>query len=368
MTNNHSNDDFIIKPLCPDFDIRMMRQLIAQWRVAGLTDSQIVKMQLLYFGEPAWMNLDKMYDCTRFIHIVKGMRFRTTTDFLEVLLKCKGFGCIWKNDQAEHTANNLLAFYSPLWHEMKEEHMKEGCEHGEEEAALQKSDRYIPTNDIFNKKKNIQKKNISYISGRYDAMDGRSNAAAGCQALNARTAAERERIVDRAARELISGIALNDDAYTQIVKPIHEKTQQLMPELYTNPEEAHPANLATRCFFNSYVYPYLMQHGEKLMKITTLEGRCCWLRNLMQLDFMQKNILLAVDETRQQLKLHAEELRRQHRPLSPYEYQDQASGQRFYDFIDPKDGTQKTEPIPPDAEKRPSATARWNKFAKEWKL
>lgn len=50
MTNKNSSDDFIIKPLSPDFDIRMMRQLIAQWRVAGLTDSQIVKMQLLYFA------------------------------------------------------------------------------------------------------------------------------------------------------------------------------------------------------------------------------------------------------------------------------------------------------------------------------
>ena len=367
MTNKTLNDDFIIKPLSTDFDIRMMRQLIAQWRVAGLTDSQIVKMQLLYFGEPAWMNLDKMYDCTRFIHIVKGMRFRTTTDFLEVLLKCKGFGCIWKNDQAEHTANNLLAFYSPLWHELKEEDTKEGCEHSGEEAALQKSDRYIPTNDIFNKKKNIQKKNISYINGRYDAMDGRSNAAAGCQPLNARAAAERERIVDLAARELLSNIALNDDAYTLIVKPIQEKTQQLLPQLYNEPEESHPTNMATRCFFFSYVYPYLTQHGEKMMKIPTLEGRCSWLRNLIQLDFMQKNIQRAVNDTHQYLRLHAEEMRRQNRPISPHEYQDQASGQRFYDYTDPKDGSLKTEAIPQDAEERPSATARWNKFAHAWK-
>lgn len=360
MTNKNSSDDFIIKPLSPDFDIRMMRQLIAQWRVAGLTDSQIVKMQLLYFGEPAWMSLDKMYDCTRFNQIAEGMRFHCRNDFVELLLKCRGFGRIWKNETDGHTSKNLLAFYSPLWHKPNEEEM----EQQDEEANMQDLQKQVEaggcynlTKDIYYKKKNIQKKNDHYLSNTHQLAP-----------LNARAAAERERIVDQAARELISGIALNDDAYTQIVKPVNEKTQQLMPELYTNPKESHPTNLATRCFFNSYVYPYLMRHGEKLMKISTLEGRCCWLRNLMRLDFMQKNILLAVDETRQQLRLHAEELRRQHRPLSPYEYQDQASGQRFYDFIDPKDGSQKTEPIPRDAEKRPSATARWNKFTKEWKL
>ena len=395
MTSKTSpSDGYTITPLSPVFHIREMRQLIAQWRMAGLSDSQVIKMQLLYYGEPAWMNLDKTYDCTRFIHIVKGMKFRTTTDLLEVVLKCKGFGHIWKDSQAEHKANNLLAFYTPLWHKEKKEDMDNARILHEDNAemrqdypeqsdhGLQQSDRYIPTKDIYDKKKNIKKKNKKiktmitdgYTSGRSGATDGGCSCAMDGGSTDAadsnlppspQAAAERNRQIQLIATQTLQSIAQDDDTYTQIVKPINELTQGMMKELFCDMQQPHPMNLATRTFFNNYVYPYMLEHSEKMMSIKSTVGRSCWIRNLLKLDFMQKNICHAVNDARQYLAEHADEMRRQYRPISPHEYQDQASGQRFYDTYDDQ-GTPTPIRIPHDAPPRPSKHHKWDKWLKRW--
>ena len=64
MTNNTTSNasDFTIKPLTTSIDIITERQLLASWARAGLSDSQILKMLKLYFGEPAWMSMSKIYD------------------------------------------------------------------------------------------------------------------------------------------------------------------------------------------------------------------------------------------------------------------------------------------------------------------
>lgn len=125
MTSNTTNygGDFTIKPLTTSIDFKTERQLIAAWSMAGLSDSQIIKMLKLYFGEPAWMNFDKVYDCNMFGQIAKGLKFHNRHDFVELIIKCKGFGFIWMNEKEHHTDRNLLAFYTPTWHEPKVEEM-----------------------------------------------------------------------------------------------------------------------------------------------------------------------------------------------------------------------------------------------------
>ena len=125
MTNNTTNHggDFTIKPLTTSIDFKTERQLIAAWSMAGLSDSQIIKMLKLYFGEPAWMNTDKVYDCNMFGQIAKGLKFHNRHYFVELLIRCKGFGFIWKDDEGRHADRNLLAFYTPIWHEPQVEDM-----------------------------------------------------------------------------------------------------------------------------------------------------------------------------------------------------------------------------------------------------
>ena len=157
MTNNTTSygGDFTIKPLTTSINIITERQLLASWTRAGLTDGQIRKMLMLYLGEPAWMNLEKMYDCNMFNNIAEGLKFHSKSDFIEILIRCKGFGFVWKDDSALHNIKNLMAFYTPIWHQPAEGEM-ENMQDSQEN--MQSGGCYY--NNNINKKKNIKKKNI----------------------------------------------------------------------------------------------------------------------------------------------------------------------------------------------------------------
>lgn len=346
MKNNTTSNDnrYTIQPLTTSIDIETERRLIASWHTSRLTDTQIRKMLMLYFGEPAWMNEQKQYPNYRFSDIVEGLRFHNRHDFVEILLRCSGFGFIWKNDEKPHTDQNLMAFYTPIWHVSDEKDM--GNNH-----VLNSSEQTLPpviNNNIYNKKKNNKKKNIS-------------KKVTGSKTCSA----EYEKEVEAAAKELLNYIGTDPDAYAKVVKPVNEITQKLNPNLYINPEDACPTNMATNTFFNDYLYPYLLKNSKVMMNIKNPVGKSIWLANLIKYDFMQKNIMRAVNDATKYLKLHAAEMMRQYRPISNFEYQDKASKQRFYDS--PRsDGTQEQHRIPQDAAPRPSANAAWNKFSHTW--
>ena len=347
MKNNTTSNDnrYTIQPLTTSIDIETERKLIASWHTSRLTDTQIRKLLMLYFGVPEWMNEQKQYPSYRFSDIVEGLRFHSRHDFVEILLRCSGFGFIWKNDEKPHTDQNLMAFYTPIWHVSDEKDM--GNNHDLNES-VQTLHPIINNNNIYNKKKNNKKKNIS-------------KNVMGCKACTA----EYEKEVEAAAKELLNYIGTDPDAYAKVVKPVNEITQKLNPNLYINPEDACPTNMATNTFFNDYLYPYLLKNSKVMMNIKNPVGKSIWLANLINIDFMQKNIMRAVIDATKYLKLHAAEMMRQYRPISNFEYQDKASKQRFYD-TPRSDGTQEQHRIPQDADPRPSSNATWNKYSHTW--
>lgn len=364
-TGYSAGNDFTIKPLTTTVDIKLIRRLMATWHTNGLTDSNIHKMMLLYLGEPAWMDLNKVYPCGNFYNISRGLRYGSKTDFLDIVLRSKGFGYIWKDNKAEHNIKNLFAFYTPIWHEEKEEDMvvdNASEQPGNDGTApnatqIQSGSTQNPANSVrYNSlydniiKKNIKKKEYSY----YVSAQNFQNFSP-----------EQKARIEAAAKSLIKYIATDQDAYTNIVETINETTLKLMPELYIDKKAACPATMATRQFFNAHLYPYLLEHSERMMKIPTLLGQSCWVKNLLKMDFMQKKISAAVSDTRLYLMQHAAEMMRQNRPISSYEYQDKATEQRFYDVRN-KNGTIKQIRIPNEAPPRPSDSAAWNKFAKKW--
>ena len=371
-TGYSAGNDFTIKPLTTSVDIKLVRRLMATWKTNGLTDTNIRKMMMLYLGEPAWMDLNKVYPCGNFYNISRGLRFGSKTDFLTILLRSKGFGYIWKDDKAEHNTKNLFAFYTPIWHEEKKEDMvvdnaseqPGNCGTAPNATLIPASSTQNPAsstqnpansvryNSLYNNiiKKNIKKKeNNNYVS-----------------AQNFQNFSPEQKVrIEAAVKSLFNYIATDQDAYTNIVESINETTLKLMPELYIDEKAACPTTLATRQFFNAHLYPYLLEHSERMMKIPTLLGQSCWIKNLIQKDFMQKKISAAVSDIRLYMMQHAAEMMRQNRPISAYEYQDKATEQRFYDVRN-KDGTIKQIRIPNEAPPRPSDSAAWNKFAKKW--
>lgn len=371
-TGYSAGNDFTIKPLTTTVDIKLVRRLMATWKTNGLTDTNIRKMMMLYLGEPAWMDLNKVYPCGNFYNISRGLRFGSKTDFLTILLRSKGFGYIWKDDKAEHNTKNLFAFYTPIWHEEKKEDMvvdnaseqPGNCGTAPNATLIPASSTQNPAsstqnpansvryNSLYNNiiKKNIKKKeNNNYVS-----------------AQNFQNFSPEQKVrIEAAVKSLFNYIATDQDAYTNIVESINETTLKLMPELYIDKKAACPATMATRQFFNAYLYPYLQEHSVTMLKILKLEWRSIWIKNLIQKDFMQKKISAAVSDTRLYMIQHAAEMMRQNRPVSAYEYQDKETEQRFYDVRN-KDGTIKQIRIPNEAPPRPSDSAAWNKFAKKW--
>lgn len=352
-TGYSAGNDFTIKPLTTTVDIKLVRRLMATWHTNGLTDSNIRKILLLYFGEPAWMNLDKVYDRNMFGQIAKGMNFHNRHSFIEAILKCTGFGFIWKNKDSYHTEQNLMAFYSPIWHVAKENEVENEQVPTENE---QNGFGLYNYNNLYIKKNiNIKKKDNNIIGSRFAQKANQYDSYS----------AEQKKVIDAAAKELLTHIATNPDAYATIVAPVNEQTLKLMPELFIDMKAACPVTMATTRFFNAYLYPYLQEHSVTMLKIQKLEWRSIWIKNLIQKEFMQKKISAAVSDTRLYLMQHAAEMLRQNRPISDFEYQDKATEQRFYDVRN-KDGTFKQIRIPNEAPPRPSDSAAWNKFAKKW--
>lgn len=349
MKNNTTSNDnrYTIQPLTTSIDIKTERRLIASWHTCGLTDTQIRKMLMLYFGVPEWMNQQKLYDSYRFSQIATGLKFRSKEDFLDILLKCTGFGRIWKNEKDGHKAKNLKAFYTPIWHLAKEEDL---------ENLPDKQEKMHPGDAYNNNIYNINKKKINKrkISSKYAKL-----------LQDAKNSTEREKVIEDCARNLLYYVAQNDDPYNAIVKPINEKTMQEIPGLYLDKEATHPMTLATTLFFNNYIWPYLIIHSEKMMSIDGEKGQAVWLYRIINIDFMQKNIMRAVNDATKYLKLHAAEMMRQYRPISNFEYQDKVSKQRFYDTT-LCDGTPEQHRIPQDAAPRPCGNAAWNKFSHTW--
>ena len=237
-----------------------------------------------------------------------------------------------------------MAFYTPIWHVSDEKDMGNNHDLNQSLQTLQP----VINNNIYNKKKNNKKKNIS-------------KNVTGCKTCTP----EYEKEVEAAAKELLNYIGTDPDAYAKVVKPVNEITQKLNPNLYINPEDACPTNMATNTFFNDYLYPYLLKNSKALMNIKNPVGKSIWLANLINIDFMQKNIMRAVNDATKYLKLHAAEMMRQYRPISNFEYQDKASKQRFYDTTR-SDGTPEQHRRPQDAAPRPSGNAAWNKFSHTW--
>ncbi len=348
---------YTLHPLTDEIDICWERQLLGAWHSAGLTDSLRLKMLKLYFGVPEWMDLNKIYPYHMFFQIAKGLKIRSTTDFLLILLRCKGFGLIWKDPNQEKVPRNLWGFYSPLWHLAKDAEMNidsDDSQPQEAESTPERTTLNIEYNDSVKKNYNKKKDYSKYVT----------------QCTPEYSHAEIDKKVVEDAKSLFNYFATDEDAYNRIVKFVNEQSEKILPSLFIDTSLAHPMNLATTHFFNTYLWPYVLRHSKQLWSAKNNLGRSFWIENLIKKDFMQQNIYRACTDIERQLADDNLLRIRQNRPISVFEYQDQESGQRFYDIpaasVAQEGRACEQRRIPVDAPPRPSGNAVWNKFAKEW--
>ena len=316
-----------------------LRQLLGSWKRAGLSYAQIFKMQKLYLGETGWMDQKGEYPRNNFYEVARGLKFDSVSELIACIKRCKGFGLVWMCKQHDRI-DNLLGLFSELW--------------------------YVPSKDedvTYSAVCCRDNNNYNNINNKYSYKDNNINGSS-------------QRSAEQALSEFLLYLTADSGAYDAIVKPINERTEQMMPELKVEEgdvsqgdggqqAQARPVNAATQVFLKKYLGGYFIGQGNRFTNGTNI-GRKIWVQNLMRYPFMQRNIANAVADVRAELSRNAMLLARGYHPLSPHEYKDKLSGQRFYDRIDPEDGSTIVEHIPDDAPPRPSAEARWDKFDKKW--
>ena len=322
-----------IKPIVDSVSVEEMRTLIIRWHQAQLTDKQFIKMEQLFLGVPCWMTEEGVYPSMHFLDISKHFKFKSLARFILCITKCAGFGFIWNSEN--HAPENLLAFYSPLWYQPSPERQRRVAAH----------------NNIFNN----NSKNINYTENNiikynsntiHHTMDGNEAVELKSQITS-----------------FIDFLCQDDDAYNAFTKDINLQMETALPVLKSvESTDKHPVNIATRRFLDVHLTRHFQVNADKFRHARHNQGRLFWLQNLRRFPCIQTYIKSSIEEIRALMAKDQDVILRQNRPLSPHEYQDLASGQRFY--YSPSGAERKR--IPAEAPPRPSATAEWNKFAKEW--
>lgn len=105
----------LLQPLSASLDPVALRQMMASWKTAGLSYTQMFKMLKLYLGETAWMDRKGEYPRANFYLMAKGLKFHSITLFLKCLYHCAGFGFVWSGQ--EWVSDNLVAVFSLRWHQ-----------------------------------------------------------------------------------------------------------------------------------------------------------------------------------------------------------------------------------------------------------
>lgn len=341
--------------------------MILHWRQADITPAQTVKFLRLFLGEKAWMDSTGKYPYANFYEIARTLNFKNTVTFLACLAKCKGFGFIWETK--EHTYQNIAAFYSPLWHDIRDGTYYE-VSYGDlkfENPAQTQTQKSLRNSDPASS---------IYINNNYNTTSRGENSPTENIPGNGAPNQMPNNCNEEAIKEFIGKLYLDATACQTIIKPINEYTEQKFPTLKCSlddtstsfPGASHDAikaNPATKRFLEHYLLKHLCQNIKKFA-IKTYDGRIYWISNLIKYDFIHKMMDRAVGDFIKQHGGSERAMQQQNRPISPYEYQDALTKQRLYDFTN-KEGKTCQARIPADAAPRPSDTVYWNKFSKSWK-
>ena len=345
-------------------EIKDLRRIVFAWRRDGITPAQHQKMEQLLFGETAWMNTMGVYPRNYFYEIAQTLKFKTASNLLDCVKRCKGFGFVWSSSE-KHDITTLLGFFTPMWFQPPINGKKQLPRSLPEWEGIKNN--YI-INIIYNQK--IYKLYISYnhvTAGTTAGTTAEGRKDLSLTDAQKETATQAEQCDLRAEVEnFIKYLVSDQEAYSTFTILINQETERLLPQLH---QDSQPVNPATRLFLDHYLKNHCLSKGAKMFgKSRQHKNRLYWLVNLFKhYKTLQSYCASAVEDIRKETLKDPGMLIRQNRPLGEHEYQDPESGLRLYDTKQP-DGTILQHRIPSDAPTRPSETAVWNKFAKIWKV
>ena len=324
-----------IKSLKQTVSISETQKMLHQWKAWGVSDSATLKLLDLYLGMPTFMNGDGIYPIGNLYQICLALKTIHTSDILQYIKKCKSFGLVWNENQTE-----LLAFFSPLWHQNTP---------GSVSPAVSSEETNSKTNNniLYNINNNI-----------YPPEDSRKGDPCGNKVeIPAETP-------DGGKASQTSSPAT--DFFHRLNTTPEEKQRVLVP-LINSIAAGHNytrqrALQGLVILVNQFLIPHF-DSDPRFLKISHT-GRTIWLQNLLKTRHGQSLLEQAIARLGKELSKNLEEKRkkrREFRPISPFEWKDPDKDIRYYD--DPIDG--KVE-IPKDAPPRPADTAIWNVLSQKW--
>lgn len=353
-----------------------MLALRVRWAERRINDATAYKLERLYFGDPALLDVKGYYARTDWNAIRRTLGFGSVESMVNTIKQCGDFQMI---DGVGFTSRWLLS-------------------HSDENQG-QRADLFASVDEGETAKEIGQAFAQNGAFGQNLAQSTTPSGQGNCQK---RVEASREaRTVDSSlltigsinrgcqgeeegdveSDEMNEGFGekgasffhwLRDEANeagAEFIRSLKERFFVLDPTLQTDADQQEMVDV----LIDQFLIPYM--DGRKDMLRRNRRGRLPWLRNLMKEGFGMNMCCQTLKKVREQHRIAYEASRREldarrraNRPISPYEYMDEASGTRLYD--DPRNPVAlAAEPIrlPAYAPPRPSATAFWHPLRRQWK-
>ena len=354
-----------------------MLALRVRWAERRINDATAYKLERLYFGDPALLNVKGYYARTDWNAIRRALGFTTLQGMLNYVKSCgdfmmvnedDGFTSRWlmaHSDESQGQNVDLFAAENGLGNAEEA-----GQNSAQNTAFRQNSAQSTTCSEQENCQKRVEASREARTVDSSLLTIGSINR--GCQG---------EEEGDVESDEMNEGFGekgasffhwLRDEANeagAEFIRSLKERFFVLDPTLQTDAEQQEMVDV----LIDQFLIPYM--DGRKDMLRRNRRGRLPWLRNLMKEGFGMNMCCQTLKKVREQHRIAYEASRREldarrrvNRPISPYEYMDEASGTRLYD--DPRHPvTLAAEPIrlPAYAPPRPSATAFWHPLRRQWK-
>lgn len=323
-----------------------LQKMIHVWKSRHITDSTVSKLLELYLGLTGYMNSQKVYPQENFYEIRNSLRFATTRALVEAVKCSRSFPFV-----TDPATGAVKAFWSPLYRDADAEIHTEPASGLSAQTFAQT---FVPTdNNINNIYNTLSNERTSTGSSSPKDIPSEENSPQ-----------EEKYLPNKAEADSPA------EFFHRINEDPEQKARILLPLIgYFQQQEKTDRSQACRtlvCLVNEQLIPYFTAHPQFLN--TAHAGRLIWLGNLLKSSYGSRMLGEAMRSSRRKREQEMQEKSREQldelrsfHPVSPHEWTDRESEQRFYDGHE-----EGPILIPADAPPRPTSTAQWNVLSKEW--
>ena len=341
-----------------------MLAIRVRWASRGINDATAYKLERLYFGDPALLNVKGYYARTDWNDIRRALGFKTQQMMLDAITRTgdfqmvddKGFVSSWllRNGADE---KGLMA---DLFSEAND--LSTAAEFGRDCAQNEASGRDCAQLTDTSHDDSAQKEGEASREARaaeYIPAKGNNRGCKGEEEGSFDEDEMNEGVGEKGAQffHWLNG-AENPNG-----RPLFDLLKQQIRALDPSLNETSVREVLI-ALVQQHLIPYMDNRRKMLLR--NRRGRLAWLRNLIVCPLGHKlccDALATVRNRHDDERTALDQRRHACHPFSPYEYMDEQSGTRLYDDA----VTGETLRLPSGAPPRPSATARWHPLRPQWK-